>query len=120
MGRPRIHFDDYTFLSPNERVTYEATRNPVARCGGVSFANEEVTLHAGRGGEKVKVFIFWPVKCVGVLRIVREQQEIVMQSFAACPNNPFEGESAAVGSEKAPLTIHIMDKRSTLLADHTF
>ncbi|MFP3896207.1 MAG: DUF5107 domain-containing protein [Anaerolineales bacterium] len=113
-------FDDYAMLEPGGEVAYEETWYPVARCDGVSYADEEVTLYAVREEEDVRVCVFSPVERAATLQILQDQQEVAVQSFSVHPDAPFEGRFAVVGNIEAPLSVHIRDERNTLLAAHRF
>lgn len=113
-------FDDYATLAPGEEVAYAETWYPVARCGGISVANEEVTLHAVREGEDVRIFVFSTTERAATLHILHGEREVATRSFAVRPETPFEERFADVGNMGEPLTIHVMDGQGALLAKHTF
>ncbi len=113
-------FDDDVTLGPGEEVAYEETWYPVVRCGGVSFANEKMTLYAVREGKEVRVSVFSPTERTATLQVLQGQQEIATQPFTVRPDAPFEGRFAAAGNMEASLTIHVMDEQGALLASHSF
>jgi hypothetical protein len=111
-------FWDYATLEPDQEVAYEEIWYPVAQCGGVSFANDQVALHAlGEGGD-LKVSLFSPARRTGVLQIVQGQREIVEEPFTVYPEAPLGREFAALGNMEEPLTVHIIDRQGTLIASH--
>ena len=112
-------FGDYATLEPGEQMAYEEMWYPVAGCGGVSFANKKVALHAIREGEELRVSIFSPTKRAGIVQIVKDQQEIAEQPFSVYPEAPFTWQFAALGRMEESLTVRIIDGQGILIARHT-
>ncbi|MEA3406547.1 MAG: DUF5107 domain-containing protein [Chloroflexota bacterium] len=113
-------FGDYATLEPGEAVAYEETWYPIVQCGGVSFANQEVALHAVRDGGDLEVSLFSPVKRTGTLQIAQGQRKIAVHTLTVRPEAPCTWRFEGVGNMGPPLTILVLDGQDTLIASHTF
>lgn len=114
-------FWEYGSLAPYGELAWEEIWYPLSRCGGVTQATAQATVHARRDAEGALITVAAPREGRWTLYATQGEQELAREEFAVRPEAPFERRIAPLaGNLAAPLSVRIVDARGETVAAVTF
>jgi hypothetical protein len=116
-GLTPTFWDDAT-LAPQESLQWRETWYPVARCGGVSAANERAALYAARADDRLDLSVCSTQPGLWRLVVAQSGAELLSEGFSADPKAPHQASVALSGNPGAPLSVRILDHLGNIILSH--